>query len=256
MPLPASPPPGRTPAGWTQDYPYGPLADSGMGNPAYYHQFFDDFDNALGVAGLYTVSAGGAGTIAHSAGDGGLALFTTAAANGNFEAIQLPAASFILPQGVGAGKKLFYLTRLQMSDIANATFIAGLCNTTATPFAGINDGVFFKGAASAINIINAIGGVLTTTAVPLNNNYINAVNIDLGFYIDKNGNLNVFLSPNMVGYQPQSGSGAATPVRGRVLQVQNLALTAVALNVTLGVQTNAVAAKTMTADFHMAQKER
>lgn len=256
MSLPASPPPGRSPAGWTPDWPFGPLADSGMGNPAYYHQFFDDFDNALGVAGLYTVSAAGAGTIAHSAGDGGLALFTTAGASGNFESIQLPAASFALPQGALAGKKLFYLVRLQLSDIALSTFIAGLCNTTATPFAGIADGVYFTGSASAINIVSAVGSVLTTTAVPLNGNYVNATSLDLAFYIDRLGNLNAFLSSNMVGYQPQSGTGAKTPTRGRVLQVPNLTLTAVNLNVTLAVQTNAAAVKTMTADFHMAQKER
>jgi hypothetical protein len=259
MALPRSPTPGRSPAGFTTDWPWGPMADSGYGNPFYYHQFADDFDNALGVAGLYTVSAGGAGTVAHAAGDGGLALFTTAGAASNFEAIQLPAASFTLPQGAGAGKKLFYLTRLQLSDVTNSAFIAGLCDITATPFTSITDGVWFSKASggTVLNINSAIGGVNTATAVPASAySLVNATNIDLGFYIDWYGNLNVFTSANMVGYVPESGTGANTPVRGRCLQVSGLSLTTANLSPTLGVQTGAAASKTMTVDFHNAQKER
>src|SRR6266849_5056064 len=99
--FPASQPPQRLTSGFSTDPPYGPLADSGFGNPFFYHQFQDDFDNALGSAanGLYTASGGG--TVAHVAGDGGLALLTTLAAANSFESIQLPAGSFTLP-GTGA----------------------------------------------------------------------------------------------------------------------------------------------------------
>src|SRR3981189_3624892 len=91
----ASPPPSRNTAGATSDPPFGPLANSGYGNPFFYHQFADDFDNLLGVAGLYTLS--GTGSAAHTAGDGGLALLSTLAGAGTFASIQLPAASFTLP---------------------------------------------------------------------------------------------------------------------------------------------------------------
>lgn len=259
MALPRSPTPGRSPAGFTTDWPWGPMADSGYGNPAYYHQFFDDFDNALGVAGLYTVSAGGAGTVAHTAGDGGLALFTTAGASGNFESIQLPAASFTLPQGAGAGKKLFYMTRLQLSDVTNSALVAGVVNITGTPFTAIADGVWFSKASggTVLNINSAIASTVTTTAVPTSAYTLaNATNIDLAFYIDWYGNLNVFTSPNMVGFVPESGTGATTPSRGRCLQISGLSLTTANLSPILGVQTGAAAVKTMTADFHLAQKER
>lgn len=259
MALPASPDPARLPAGSTTDFPYGPLGQSGMGNPAFYHQFFDDFDNQLGATGLYTVSAGGAGTVAHAAGDGGLALFTTAGASGNFESIQLPAASFVLPQGAGAGKKMFYLTRLQLSDVVNSAFLAGVVNISATPFAGLTDGIYFTKASggTVLNIVSAIASVLTTTPIPLAAyNLTNGVNIDLGWGIDRSGNLNVFCSPNMVGFVPQSGTGATVPTRGRVLQVQGLSLSTANLSPILGVQTGATAVKTMTADFHLVQKER
>jgi len=259
MPVPRSPTPARGQAGFTTDWPYGPLADCGFGNPFFYHMFADDFDYALGVSGLYTVSAGGAGTVAHSAGDGGLALFTTAGASGNYESIQLPAADFTLPQGTLAGKKLFYITRLQLSDVTNSAFIAGLTNITTTPFTAIADGIYFTKASggTVLNIVSVVSSTAVTTAVPTSAYTLtNAVNIDLGFYVDWYGNLNVFCSPSMVGYVPQSGTGATLPTRGRVLQVTGLTLTTANLSPTLGVQTGAAAVKTMTVDFHAAMKER
>jgi hypothetical protein len=259
MAVPRSPTPGRGAAGFTTDWPYGPMADSGYGNPFYYHAFSDDFDNALGVAGLYTVSAGGAGTIAHSAGDGGLALFTTAGASTNFESIQLPAADYTLPQGTLAGKKFFWMARLQLSDITNSAFIAGVTNITATPFTAIADGIYFTKASggTVLNIVSAIASTLTTTAIPTSAyTFTNATNIDLAFYIDWYGNLNAFTSANMVGFAPQSGTGATVPTRGRCLQVSNLSLSTANLSPILAVQTGVAAVKTMTVDFHLVQKER
>ena len=63
---PNSPKPVRTPAGSTTDAPFGPLADCGMGNPFFYHQFFDDFDAYLttGAAGIWTQTKTGNGSIA------------------------------------------------------------------------------------------------------------------------------------------------------------------------------------------------
>lgn len=258
MALPASPPPTRLTAGSSTDFPYGPLADSGFNNPAFYHQFFDDFDNTLGAAnGFYTVTAA-TGSMVHTPGDGGLALLSTTAAAASFVSAQLPAASFTLPQGAGAGKKLFYLTRLQLSDVVASAFIAGLINTTVTPFTAVADGIWFSKAigATILNINTAIGGVVTTTPLPaLSYALVNATNIDLSFSIDRSGNLNLFTSANMVGYVPQSGTGATLPTRGRVLQLQPN-LTAVNLNPTLAINETATANKTLTVDFHLVQKER
>ena len=258
MSLPASPPPSRMTSGNSTDFPYGPLADSGSSNPAFYHNFFDDFDQTLGAAnGFYTIT-NATGTLAHTAGDGGLALFSTGAGASSFVSIQLPAASFTLPQGALAGKKLFYLTRLQLSDVVASAFVAGLANITATPFAGIADGIWFIKAigSSTLNINTAVGSSVVTTALPTSSQILaNATNIDLSFSIDRSGNLNIFVSPNMVGYVPQSGTGATLPVRGRVLQ-QQPALTAVNLSPILAINETATANKTMTVDFHLVQKER
>jgi hypothetical protein len=259
MALPASPPPSRLPGGSTTDYPFGPLADSGFGNPFFYHQFQDDFDALLGATGIWTVSKTTTCTAVHTAGDGGLALLSTAAANNDAVSIQLPAADFTLPQGAQAGKKGFFLVRLQLSDVSACSIVVGLANTTATPMTAVADGLYFqKSAASTVlNLISTVGSAPTTTALPAASySLVNATNIDLAWYVDRSGNVNVFTSTNMVGYVPQSGTGATLPVRGRVQQITGLTLTTANLNPTIAIAAGAAAIKTLTADFIVVQKER
>lgn len=301
--FPASQPPQRIPSGFSTDPPYGPLAESGFGNPFFYHQFADDFDNALGVAGLYTTTSVGGGTVVHTGGDGGLALFTTGAAAGNFESIQLPAGSFTLPPTganppttSGSAKKLFYLTRLQLNtSVTTEAFIAGLCIITATPFSAgaqnVTDGLYFYKPAggTVLNVVNiasagndpAGAGFTNTFVVPAAAYTLTAgVPIDLAFYIDKYQNLRIYVGSQLVGWIPQSGTGAVNaagvsilPVLGPVLANYNylaqgvtptgasfvnpIRFTTANLSPTLAVTNGATAAAaTMTADFHMAQKER
>jgi len=296
--LPRSQPPTRVPNGSTTDPPYGPLALSGMGNPFFYHQFSDDFDNLLGPSGAYTITASG-GSVVHSAGDGGLALFTTGAVAGNFAEAQLPAASFTLPlTGINppvtanSSKKLFYLTRLQLSDVTLSTFIAGLCSTTAAPFGGaggtqnVADGLFFYKApgGTVLQLLNVASNANSPTGTGFTNTFtiptaayslVNATNIDLGWAIDGNQNLFIFVGSQLIGWMPQSGTGAASsagvptlPVLGPVMANYNFqaqggqAATPIMyslanLNVTLGVCNGVTAvAKTMTVDCHCCQKER
>jgi hypothetical protein len=297
---PRSPDPTRVPGGSSADAPYQPLAKSGYGNPFFYHQFADDFDNQLGAAGLYTISNSGAGTVAHAAGDGGLALFTTAGAAGNFESIQLPVGSVTLPltgsnppTTANSSKKLFYLTRLQLSDVTNSAFIAGLCIITATPFTGagaarnVVDGLFFYKASggTALLLINIASNAGSPSGAGFTNTFtiptaayslVNATNIDLAFFIDGNQNLYAFVGSQLVGYLPQSGFGATDPLGSGVsvlpplgpalanynFQAQGgsaatpIMYSTVNMSPTLAVGTSAASAKTMTADFHCVQKER
>jgi hypothetical protein len=275
-----SPIPQRLPAGATTDPPWGPWADSGMTNPFFYHQFNDDFDNALGPTGLWTVSETGS-TVAHTPGDGGLALFTTGASAADYASIQLPAADFLLPQGTTLGKKLFFLTRLQTNNLTNVNIIAGLIDTTSTPYTAITDGVYFSLSAGVLSIITVSASTAVTWAVPTaaySAFLANNVNVDLGFYVDKYQNLNVFVGPQLVGYLPQSGTSSASsvsgvsvlPVVGRVLQVTGAnyslapaapagapwTVTAANLNPTLGIKNIGAAGYTMTVDFIGVQKER
>jgi hypothetical protein len=280
-----SPPPLRNPAGSTTDPPYLPLAQSGMGNPFFYHQFQDDFDNLLGVAGLYTSS--GTGSIAHTAGDGGLALFSTLAGAGTFISIQTPQPSFTLPTTGSAPpgtstsvKKIFYLTRIQLSDVTLSTFVAGLSATDSTPFTAILDGIWFAKAASStvltFNIAASAGNsptgsaVSQTVTIPATTySLVNATFIDLGFFIDRLQNIYVFVASQLVGFMPQSGSGGVNlpagttilPVPGAVAALQQTVnptpFSTAILSPILGVSNGVTAAiKTMTVDFHLVQKER
>lgn len=294
--LPRSQPPARSPSGATTDPPYGPMGQSGMGNPFFYHQFADDFDNLLGPTGAYTVTAAG-GSVVHTPGDGGLALFTTGAVAGNFAEIQLPAASFTLPlsgatppASANSSKKLFYITRITLSDVNLSTFIAGLCTTTAAPFGGaggtqnVPDGLFFYKApgGTVLQLLNVASagfdpagtGFTNTFNIPTSAyNLVNATSIDLAWFIDGNQNLFAFVSSQLVGWIPQSGSGAVNaagvstlPSVGPVLANYNfqaqgpqtpIRYSTANLNMTLGVCNGATAAaKTLTADFHCGQKER
>lgn len=264
MALPRSAVPQRIPAGTTSDPPFGPLADCGMGNPFFYHQFEDDFDYSLGTNSLYVVNKGSTGTAVHTAGDGGLITLTTAATNNDYVGIDLPAADFTLPQGAGAGKKLFFIARVQLSDVVNSALLLGLCNATATPFASVTDGVYFTTVAGVLNIVTNVGGASVVTPIPAAvYTLANATNIDLAFYIDWYGNVNVFVGSQLVGFIPQSGTGAVNsagvpilPVVGRCLQLQTPTLTAVNLTPTMAIKATAAAAKALVSDFWGTLKER
>lgn len=256
-----SQPPVRNPSGNTTDQPFGPFADCGNGNPAFYHQFSDDFDNALGSTGLYTVTAAG-GSVAHTPGDGGLALFTTGAAAGNFAEIQLPAASFVAT----ASQKMFYEARLQLANITTSAWVVGLVNTNTTPFTGgITDGIYFSKAAGAttINLIVVKASVVSVTVpIPVGAiaTYANATNFDLAWYLDRHGDIRIFASNQLVGWIPQSGTGTTSPPTiglGPIARATAPILPTVSLNLTLAVSNGATAsATTLTADFQVMSKER
>jgi hypothetical protein len=271
----ASQVPQRLPAGTTSDPPYGPWADNGNGNPFFYHQFADDFDNALGATGLYTITT--TGSVVHTPGDGGLALFSTTAVSASFAEIQLPAASVTLPQGALAGKKLFWIARLQLSDVTNSALIAGLIDTTVTPFSAITDGIWFSKASggTVLNLNVASASTVKTFAVATNTySLVNSTNIDLAFYVDRYGDVQYSVGGQLVGWLPQSGTGASTPANsypslpvlcptGRLFSgnrpgtvASGYTLSTANLNITLAVQAGAAAIKTMTADFHGFAKER
>lgn len=254
MPNPQTMPPVRQPSGATTDFPWGPLADCGYGNSAFYHQFFDDFDTQLGATGIYTVSKTSTGTLVHNAADGGTALFTTAATISDNVSLQLPSASFTV-----GGKKHFYLTRLQLSDVSASAFQVGLVQTTTTP-ATITNGVVFTKANGSTNIVCqvVVSSVVTGsfTITPAMSGIANNTNFDLAWYLNRNGEIQVFAGAQLVGWIPESGTGSGTGSRGCVGRFTPTSLPTAVLNVTMGLQAGAAAAKTMQADFHLCAKER
>jgi hypothetical protein len=269
--------PTRFKSGYTPEQAFQAWADCGAGDPFFYHMDWDDFDESLAVTGMYTTTLDG-GTAALTAGDGGLGLLTTAAANNDFVTIQRPIAAWTIPQGALAGKKAFWAARLQLGDVTNSALIAGLCDTTATLFTTITDGIWFSKASGGTQLVLNIaqGGTKYSFNVATNTYALaNATPFDLAWYVDKYGNVQYSVGAQLFGYVPQSGIGTGTgapqyypanPVlcptgklysgnqpytvaSGYVLPTANLALT-------LGVQAGAAAAKTLIVDFHGAAKER
>lgn len=295
--VPANQPPKSMTSGYTPDPPWGPLAQCGAGDPFFYHSFYDDFDVSLiGGSGDYTVTKT-TGTAVHGSADGGVGVLTTSATANDFTSIQPPAGSFTLPATgnsppgtASGGKKLFYACRLQLSDVTLATFIAGLCVITATPFAAgvrnVVDGLFFykaPGAANNLQLINVAsnggspsGASFTNTfAVPTSAYTLaNATNLDLAFYIDRNQNLFAFVNAQLFGWIPNSGTGAIDPVTGLSILPSNgpvlanynfqsqgvqtpIMYTTTVLAPTFAVSNGVTAvAKSGTIDFHGAFKER
>lgn len=292
---PANARPQSLPAGYTQDPPWGPLWQCGAGNPFFYSRFEDDFTK-LDLTAAYTVTNVNSGTVANTAGDGGTLLFTTGVAANNFESIQ-SAAAFVLPSTgnnppatSGSMKKLFYVTRLQLADVTLASFIAGLCITTATPYTtgvrSVVDGLFFykaPGAANNLSLINIASNAGSPSGAGFTNTFViptsaytlaNASYIDLAFCIDKNQNLFIWVGFPLVGWIPSSGSGAVDPITGLSISPPNgpvaanynfqaqgvqtpIMFTTVNLAPTLAASNGVTAvAKTMTADFHGVLKER
>lgn len=245
--------PSRFPSGITQSMPWQPLGHAGVPNPFFYAQYEDDFLHYN--SGDYTVTSPNSGTVAATAakGSGGRLLFTTGATGGNYCSIQLSAAGF----QIVSGKKLFYLVRLQIDQITNDTFIAGLCNTTTTPLSGVADGIYFSKAAASTDIIltnragsATIGSVTISGALTVN------TDIDLGFYVDRSGNIRAYVGSNLVGAK-RPNMATLGPNYGIAASSLTAAQTAVLLNPTICIGNGATAsAITGVADFQFAGQER
>ena len=239
--------PSQTPVrfftGVCTDQAFQPLAFYGNRNPFFYHEWEDDFDS-LNAAYTVTKTTGTAGIVA---GDGGILQLVTAATAADLTSIQLPAASFSFT----AGKKSFFLCRLQVDDATNAEFNVGLMNTTATPFAP-TDGLYFKKASGATTLVLASmnGSAETDVAIPAALYPAANTNIDLGWYVDRNQHVYAFAGNGLVGYVNQNVAALGPNAKGTP------ALTAANLNFTLAVGAGTAAARTMKVDFAMTAKER
>ena len=178
--------PVRFPNGVSTDFPWQPLANFGLPNPFDYHYWEDDFDDFKSTSNTYNVTATGNGTAVNYSIDGGAVRLTTNSttpATTDIVSVQLPAASyaFVPPTSSVSGKTSHFWARVQTSDITNAAFIVGLCNTNTAPFgASLTDGLYFSKASGSttINLVNNIGGTAVTTAIPAavftaaNNSYV------------------------------------------------------------------------------------
>jgi hypothetical protein len=241
--------PVRYPSGVSTDQKWGPLADFGLPNPFMYHVVYDDFDGATtaaGVAGqafdplwvIYTTAASGGTTVNSNAltngnGEGGQWLFTTGAAGGDIQSIEMAKASFILPPAVSLGlafqsKKLFFLARINVTNITNCQWTIGLINQSATPVLTPTDGIALQGVnATTVNLVAYSASTLQWT-VPIPSSvlslyYANATWVDIGFYMDRLQNVYAMMGFPLVGWLPASAWTGVNNVNAQQVPKANVA---------------------------------
>lgn len=245
--------PMRIPAGFTQDMIFQPLGLVGFPDPFFYALYQDDFLHYNN--GDYTRTLTGNGTIAQTAADGGAILFTTNSstpAGTDIASQQLATAGFQL----STSKKWTFLTRIQVADITNPAIVAGLIQTTTTPFT-VTDGIYFsKASGSTTFTINLVSGsTVQATATLTNFPMVANTYIDLGFTYDGKSDVLVFAGSGLAGSVPSQNTEPLGPM-ARLSGVGALTLTSAILNPTLAVQSGTATSKTMQSDFALAAKER
>jgi hypothetical protein len=258
----ASQPPVRTPSGGTTDQIFQPLADCGNGNPAFYHQFFDDLDQAVsfnvtGGTGTYTVT--GTGTWAANSQDGGVGRLSALTAS--FEQIQLPTPSFSINS---QPKKVFFEVGFTgMSTPALSTIFTGLINTNANlTGTTITDGVYFKyaGATNILTLTSVISSTATTVTIPTAAYSLltAATPFALAFYITRLGDILAYVDTQLVGFIPQSNIGTTGNPQnaGAVSRITGPTLTTVLLTPSVGIAAAAGATRSIDIDYIDVQKER
>lgn len=268
--------PARFTSGFTQDNVWQPFGQVGVPNPMFYHQTWDDFD--FYDTNEWTTLATSTGTVALTAGDGGLITATTAATTNDVEGIQRKVAGFTFSPPNGstvAGKKLLFLTRISLANI-NSSIIVGVMNAAANPFTSFTDGlIVYKASGSSVfQLQNAVSSSQTSVSFPASAStwFANGVTFDVGFLYNPSsgtgtagGSIVGFLGQNLVGYAPQSGSGSlnlsGTPPRQPVVSFvqingSNPTVTTVNMAPVVAIEANASAAQTMVVDFVYCAKER
>ncbi len=211
--------PVRYPSGVSTDQVWGPLANFGQPNPFMYQIESDDLMGPISTDSDFVGVTSGTGAATTSvAGDGGLWLMTTSTAGAGTSGIIGQKNTFVLPPQAYTGtgltstlypsKKVFFLARINVTNVAATTGYAGLipsATTTALP----TDGIFFVFTNAATVALAAYSGSTLLWSVPipaavLTLYYTNAAWVDIGFYMDRMQNVYAFMGYPLVGFLPAS----------------------------------------------------
>lgn len=235
------PTPSRFPGGITNVVKTSTLGQFGMPDPTTWHLLFDDFDYYL--AGDWTITTVGTGTVALTAVDGGNIIITNSAADNDSVQLQKSTAGFTL----AAGKKAFVKARFKVSDATQSDFIIGLnvVDTTlmgAVDGAGNTDGIFFsKDDGDALLDVQCQKDATTgqTRAAGIAT-VVDDTFMTVGLYYDGVSELKYFVN------DVQLGTLAATSAY----------LPDTILTGSFGLMNGEAVAKTMTVDYILIAKER
>ena len=247
--------PTRFTSGFTQDASWQPLGRIGIPDPFFYATYADDF-LPYNVANYTVTATGGSVAASASSGTGGRILMTTGATATNFASIQQPTANFANV----SGQKLAYLVRVNAADVINSEIIAGLIQTSVTPFT-VADGIYFSKAAGSTTVTlrvvsgSVVVGSILMPSVANSSQFTNGADQDMGFYVDRNGNVKAFMGYHLIGQKRQN---VASLGPNATIYAANLtgAMSILPVNPTVAIRASTAAAQTMSVDFQLAAMER
>lgn len=224
--------PTRFPSGVTNVTKASDLGMFTAPDPTKNHVYFNDFDTY--VAGDWTVTAAGTASAAAIADvDGGAITLTTDAGATDSVYLDKLGESFLFE----AGKKLWFKTRLKVSNATSSTFAIGLQITDTSPL-DVTDGVFFAKAGGSTSVTLEVEKNNTATSSTVAT-MANDTFITLGFYYDGVSGISYFADG------VQIGTSAVTNLPDDEL-----------LTVSLALKNTTTSARVLTVDYVLAAKQR
>lgn len=169
-------------------------------NPTRLHTFFDDFDNFEADQWVIT-RVGTTPTEVSTSADGGRVLLTMAATDDSSSFLQWSGddnAAVNETYKFVAGKKLWFQSRFQVSDVTQSDFVMGLQITDTTPLA-VTDGVYFRkddgDAQLDFVVIKDSAATTTSPSVTLTA----ATDVTVGFYYNGVDKIFIYVDDVLVG---------------------------------------------------------
>lgn len=210
------------------------------------HEYSNDFDQY--VAGDWTQTLNG-GTVALTAGDGGLLLITTAVSV--LTSIQKNPTDFTF----AAARRTWARHQVQLDSLVGVALV-GLLNVTTTPFTGASqtDGIYFLSTVTtgALTINYAVAGVIVSQAMGIS--LVAAQPATLSFYYD-GGQYEGDGTDRIV--WEATGAGVTASARGSMTVSATSAFPgATAVTPTLAVNATTAVARTLTVDSVYFAKDR
>ena len=214
---------------WFQELPIG----KGPEVVEYYNDFLFAGDYSASDWVVTETDAGATQAIAADEVNGALLLTNTAADN---DIVQLQSAEEWTK--LSAGKRLWFETKLKVSDATQSDIFVGLATTDTTIIAGTTDSVGFRKAdgSAAVEALTEDNTSETTTASVAT--LANSTYVTLGFYWDGVSKVRFYVDRSLVATHTSN-----------IEQTNKLALT-------LTLQNGEAVAKTMTIDYLYVAQER
>jgi len=162
------------------------MGEFGLPDPSIWSVYYNDFikptDYSTSDWTITTVEAGGgSATEAIQNADHGILLLTNDAADNDADSLQLSKETFkFVP-----GKKLFFKTRLKVSDATQSDWLIGIVITDTTPLVN-TDGVYFQKDDGDANIDFHVNKNSTSTDATGIHTNVDDTYVELGFaYLPK-----------------------------------------------------------------------